>query len=76
MPHDLPILVFSGSVDHVGDAGKGPREVAEAYRSAGVADVTLTLYPDGRHEMLNETNRDEVTTDVLAWLDDHLPTRD
>ena len=76
VPHDLPILVFSGSVDPVGDAGKGPREVAEAYRSAGVADVTLTLYPDGRHEMLNETNRDEVTADVLAWLDEHLPTRD
>jgi len=76
VPHDLPVLVFSGALDPVGDDGQGPRAVAEAYRSAGVSDVTFTLYPDGRHEMLNETNRDEVTADVLAWLDERLPARD
>ena len=76
VPRDLPVLLVAGSVDPVGGAGKGPREVAEAYRSAGVSDVTLTLYPDARHELLNETNRDEVTEDIIAWLDDHLPVRD
>lgn len=76
VPHDLPVLVFSGALDPVGDDGKGPRAVADGYRAAGVQDVTFTLYPDGRHEMLNETNRDEVTADVLAWLDERLPTRD
>ncbi|MFW5470661.1 alpha/beta hydrolase [Knoellia sp. CPCC 206435] len=76
VPRDLPVLVFSGSADPVGGGGKGVREVAEAYRSAGLSDVTLTIYPDARHEMLNETNRDEVTADVIAWLDAHLPARD
>jgi len=41
-----------------------------------VLDVTTTIYPDARHELLNETNRDEVTADVLAWLDEHVPERD
>ncbi|WP_353951982.1 alpha/beta hydrolase [Knoellia sp. S7-12] len=76
VPPDLPILVMSGELDPVGDNGKGPREVADKYRTAGVTDVTTTLYPDGRHELLNDTIRDEVTTDVLAWLDERLPTRD
>ena len=73
---DLPVLVISGSRCQVGEDGKGPREVTQRLREAGVADVTMTLYPDARHEILNETNRDEVTADVIAWLDARLPTRD
>lgn len=69
VPKDLPILVFSGDQDPVGANGKGPLAVAEQYRAAGVRDVELVLYPGGRHEMLNETNRDEVTADVIAWID-------
>jgi alpha-beta hydrolase superfamily lysophospholipase len=69
VPKDLPILVLAGDKDPVGDNGKGPAVVAEQYRRAGITDVTLTLYPGGRHEMLNETNRDEVTADILRWLD-------
>lgn len=69
VPKDLPVLVFSGDQDPVGANGKGVTAVAEQYRRAGLHDVTLTLYPGGRHEMLNETNRDEVTADVLAWID-------
>lgn len=77
VPADLPILVFAGEQDPLGDGGgKGPREVADRYRAAGVDDVTTTIYPDARHEMLNETNRDAVVADVLAWLDERLPTRD
>lgn len=70
---DLPILIFSGDQDPVGAKGKGVREVTDRYRRLGVQDVTITLYPGGRHEMLNETNRDEVTSDVIAWIDAHLP---
>jgi alpha-beta hydrolase superfamily lysophospholipase len=76
VPRDLPILIVSGELDPVGDNGKGPREVGDKYRSAGVGDVTTIVYPQARHELLNETNRDEVTADVLAWLDERLPTRD
>lgn len=72
-PKQLPILIFSGAKDPVGGNGKGVREVADRYRRLGIEDVTLVLYPDGRHEMLNETNRDEVTGDVIAWIERHLP---
>lgn len=71
---DLPLLVISGDRDPVG--GPGGRNVAalvDRYVAAGLRDVTLRLYPDARHELVNETNRDEVTADVVAWLVAHLP---
>jgi alpha-beta hydrolase superfamily lysophospholipase len=71
---DLPVLLIGGDKDPVGRSGKGVREVAEQYRSVGVTDVTCTLYPGARHEIFNETNRDEVTADLIRWLDAHLPT--
>ena len=71
---DLPILLLSGEKCQVGANGRGPREVAEQLRSVGVTDVTCTLYPGARHEIFNETNRDEVTADLIRWLDAHLPT--
>jgi alpha-beta hydrolase superfamily lysophospholipase len=70
---DLPILLLAGDADPVGDHGKGPRAVREQYASVGVVDVTCTLYPGARHEIFNETNRDEVTADLVRWLDAHLP---
>ena len=76
VPRDLPLLVMSGEHDPVGgkDAA-GVRAVAEAFTASGVEDVTLEIFPEGRHELLNETNRDEVTDLVIGWLDDHLPTK-
>jgi len=70
---DLPILLLAGDKDPVGDGGKGPRSTREQYATAGVHDVTCTLYPGARHEIFNETNREEVTADLLAWLEAHLP---
>jgi len=67
-PDNLPIYVFSGSMDPVGDYGMGIMKVVEGYRSAGCTDVTLKLYDGGRHEMLNEINRQEVYSDVLKWI--------
>ena len=55
--------------DPVGDYGKGVKKVEELLRQAGVKDLELKLYPEGRHEMLNEINRDEVYRDVLRWLE-------
>jgi alpha-beta hydrolase superfamily lysophospholipase len=46
--------------------------LAQRYRDAGLTDVTVKVYEGARHEILNETNRDEVTADVVAWLDGHL----
>jgi alpha-beta hydrolase superfamily lysophospholipase len=70
---DLPVLLLSGDKDPVGAKGSGPRQVAEQFRTAGLTDVTCTLYPGARHEIFNETNRDEVTSDLVAWLGAHLP---
>ncbi len=71
---DLPVLLVAGDQDPVGDGGKGPRAAAQQYRDAGLTDVTCTLYAGARHEVFNETNRDEVTADVVRWLDAHLPS--
>ena len=69
VPAPLPILIIGGERDPVGGATALTRLAAE-YETTGHEHVTLTLYADGRHEMLNETNRDEVTADILAWIDD------
>lgn len=70
---DRPVYLFSGAKDPVGMQGKGVLRLAEMYRSLGISDVEYRLYPDGRHEMLNEVNRDQVTADILDWLFRHLP---
>ena len=69
VPCDLPVLLFSGELDPVGRNTAAVNELAGRYRALRLTDVTVQFYPGGRHEMLNETNRDEVVNDVLAWLD-------
>lgn len=69
IPKDLPILVVSGANDPVGEFGKGPRLVAESFMKTGIQDVTLKLYPDDRHEILNELDRETVYQDLLAWIE-------
>lgn len=75
VPKDLPILLVSGDMDPVGEKSKGVRRVEEQYRRVGVRDVTAIFYPGARHELLNETNRDEVTDDIIAWLAERVPAR-
>lgn len=65
---DLPVLFFSGDKDPVGEFGKGVAEVHAKFVKAGVKDVEMKLYEGGRHEMLNEINKDEVYNFVLSWL--------
>jgi alpha-beta hydrolase superfamily lysophospholipase len=64
-----PIYVFSGTSDAVGDMGAGVMRLVHAYDDAGLRDVTVKLYPGGRHEMLHETNKDEVVADLCAWVE-------
>ena len=68
---DTPIYAFAGSEDPVGGA-TGIAALLDHYREAGLEAVDHRLYPGGRHEMLNETNRDEVIADLLTWLEPHL----
>jgi alpha-beta hydrolase superfamily lysophospholipase len=68
---DLPILIVSGSADPLAGGGQLVELLGQRYREAGSGDVTVKVYPDARHEILNETNRDEVTTDIVEWLSAH-----
>ncbi|MHB8383787.1 MAG: alpha/beta fold hydrolase [Candidatus Binataceae bacterium] len=65
---NLPIYIVAGDKDPVNHHLEWLRPLGERYRAAGIRDVTEKFYPDGRHEMLNETNRAEVMNDTLAWL--------
>ncbi len=65
---DLPILLVSGDADPLAGGGQLVEVLGQRYREAGVTDVTVRLFPGARHEIFNETNRDEVTGYVLDWL--------
>jgi len=65
---DLPVYLFSGERDPVHEGLRGLARLIRGYRAAGLTRVEHRIYADGRHEMLNETNRDEVVEDLLAWL--------
>jgi alpha-beta hydrolase superfamily lysophospholipase len=69
IPDDLPVLFITGERDPVSDGARTVHELEARYRAQGITDVTAHYYADARHELLNETNRDEVHADVLAWLD-------
>jgi alpha-beta hydrolase superfamily lysophospholipase len=73
LPKELPIYVFGGEHDPVGGRGRGVRKLVSQLRAAGLTRVTEVLYPEGRHEMLNEINRDEVVGALLRWLDERFP---
>jgi alpha-beta hydrolase superfamily lysophospholipase len=68
MKKDLPVLFISGDKDPVGENGHAVMRVYKSFVKSGMSDVTLKLYHDCRHELLNELNREEVYADVLAWL--------
>ena len=68
---ELPILLASGSDDPLAGGGQLIELLAQRYRDAGVKDVTAKVYDSARHEILNETNRDEVTADIIQWLEAH-----
>jgi len=70
----LPVYIFSGSADPVGDFSESFAALAVAYRHLGIKDLETVLYPDARHEPLNETNREEVQESLLSWLLRHCNT--
>lgn len=71
MNQTLPVFFIAGESDPVGNMGKGVRKTAERFRKAGMRDVSLRLYP-GRHEILNEPNREEVYEDVRKFLEKNI----
>lgn len=68
IPKDLPLFLVAGADDPVGDFGKGVKTVYERFLSLGIKNVTMKLYPDDRHEILNEKDRENVYQDILNFL--------
>ncbi|MDT5093710.1 MAG: hypothetical protein QOH60_3073 [Mycobacterium sp.] len=68
MPRDLPLYMAVGSKDPINGDLTLLWALVDRYRAAGLGDVTVRVYDDGRHEILNETNRAEVIKDLLQWL--------
>lgn len=69
---DLPMLFLSGDRDPVGDNGRGVFRAAESYYQAGIENIIVNLYPEARHELLNETNKLEVFQSIMQWLNKQL----
>jgi len=75
IPQALPIRLIAGTRDPVGENGDGVRRLQELYQSAGLHCVSMKLYEGARHEVVNETNRDQVTADIVAWFQEVLAVR-
>jgi alpha-beta hydrolase superfamily lysophospholipase len=64
----LPMYMFAGARDPVGQNTASIVQLIAAYKDAGLTNITSKFYPEARHETLNEINRDEVTADLVGWL--------
>lgn len=72
IPGSLPVFFVSGAEDPVGSNGEGVARVFHKYEQAGIQDVEMKLYPKGRHEILNESNREQVYEDLYQWINDRI----
>ena len=72
MDPDTPVYIFSGDRDPVGANGRTVKTVYGYFEKQGTKDLSMKLYAGGRHEMLNELNKEEVYADVLNWLERHI----
>ena len=68
MPRKLPVLFIAGDKDPVGNFGKGVKAVAEIFEKTGMQNVTCRLYPNARHEVLGELQKEQVFADILDWM--------
>jgi alpha-beta hydrolase superfamily lysophospholipase len=69
IPNDLPLLVASGEPDPAGANTAAVKQLVDRYGGYGMQAITVKFYPQARHEILNETNRDEVQQDILDWIE-------
>ena len=72
VPKNLPVLFVAGKNDPVGDYGKGVQKAYDKFKKAGVQEVDITLYDNGRHEILNDNCSEKVKEDVLAFITAHM----
>ncbi|MEH7385605.1 lysophospholipase [Bacillus sp. JJ1521] len=72
IPKGLPMYFMAGDKDPVGNYSKGVLQAADMYKKTGIKDVTVQLYENSRHEILNELNKEEVFKDIINWLNMYL----
>lgn len=72
MRKDLPVFFIAGGDDPVGSYGKGIHTCADAFRKAGMQDISVRIYPLCRHEILNEINAQDIFSDVLKWIETYI----
>ena len=70
IPSEMPVLLLSGTADPVGDYGRGVRKTYDSLKAAGMSRLQMKLYEGGRHELLNETNRNAVAEDIYKWIEE------
>lgn len=73
-PKNLPLFFIAGDKDPVGAFGEGALKAYHLYKEAGLTDITWKLYENDRHELLNETDKENVLKDILAWIQVHIMT--
>ncbi|MCH5147966.1 MAG: alpha/beta hydrolase [Clostridiales bacterium] len=71
-PKVLPVLLVAGEDDPVGDYGKGVLKTHQKFKAAGIKDLSVKLYSNSRHEILNDYCKDEVYKDILVFLNSHI----
>ncbi len=71
-PGDLPIFLLSGEFDAVSNMSKDIEKICAQYSRAQVKDISYKIYPGARHELLNETNKEEVYRDIINWIGQHI----
>ena len=70
VPAEMPVLLVSGTADPVGDYGKGVRRTYDSLRAVGLENIQMKLYEEGRHELLNDSDRNEVAHDIYKWIEE------
>ena len=72
VPKELPIYILSGAEDPVGQYGEGVMKTYEQYKQAGIENLQVKIYPEMRHEILNELGKEEVYEDILRWTEERI----
>ena len=72
IPKNLPVFLIAGEEDPVGNYGKAVKNVYEFYKKVGIKDISIKLYKNDRHELINETDKEDVYDDIRYWLICHL----
>ena len=72
IPKTLPVFLIAGTDDPVGSYGKTVSSLYKWYKKLGIQDVSIKLYEGGRHELLNETNKQEVIADIIDFYTKYL----